>query len=227
MARPRQFDERAVLTAVRDEFASKGYTATSLDDLTRATGLGKGSIYAAFGDKRGLFLAALELYANSTLEATRAALSADRPAIERLRSLFDRPCPVRGRRSSYRGCFLANSTTELAAIDAEVLTLARGIYRAVEELIIEVVRDAQRNGQLDRGLNASELGRLILAIMQGEEFLEKAGMPMRDLEGIGRAARALLFQDASTSPNGAAIEADFAQKRRRVIRGRRAQDIAR
>src|ERR1700733_14070568 len=55
MARPRMFDEQEVLDAAREAFWTNGYTATSLDDLTAATGLGKGSLYAAFGGKRQLF----------------------------------------------------------------------------------------------------------------------------------------------------------------------------
>ncbi|KJE23819.1 transcriptional regulator, TetR family [Frankia torreyi] len=50
MARPRTFDEDQVVCAARDQFWATGYTATSLDDLTAATGLGRGSLYGAFGD---------------------------------------------------------------------------------------------------------------------------------------------------------------------------------
>ena len=196
MARPRQFNEKKILAAVRDEFRKNGYTATSLDDLMRVTGLGKGSIYAAFGDKRRLFLSALKVYADATLTDVRMALSSDRPAIERLRMLFERPdCGPRGD-GTYRGCFLANSTTELASIDKDVTALARGIYHAVEELIVEVVREAQRDGALSREIPAKDLGRLLLAIMQGEEFLQKSGMPLADLKGIGLAVERLLFSAA-------------------------------
>ena len=54
MARPRTFDEADVVEAARDQFWNRGYAATSVDDLTAATGLGKGSLYGAFGDKHSL-----------------------------------------------------------------------------------------------------------------------------------------------------------------------------
>ncbi len=200
MAGRRQFDEEKVLAAVRDEFWKNGYTATSLDDLMRVTGLGKGSIYAAFGDKRRLFLSALKAYADETLTNIRLALSSNRPAIERLRALFLRPgCGPLGEQP-YRGCLLANSTTELAAIDRDVTALARGIYRALEELIVDVVREAQRDGSLSMDVPAKDFARLILAIMQGEEFLQKAGMSGLELKGIGAIAERLLF--AGTSAKG-------------------------
>src|SRR6185312_14173543 len=60
--RPRKFDESDVVAAARDEFWLRGYAATSVDDLTSVTGLGKGSLYGAFGDKHGLFMLALDDY---------------------------------------------------------------------------------------------------------------------------------------------------------------------
>src|SRR5215469_11329987 len=74
MPRPRKFDESDVVAAARDEFWSRGYAATSVDDLSSVTGLGKGSLYGAFGDKHGLFMRALDDYVTSSLDAVRAQL---------------------------------------------------------------------------------------------------------------------------------------------------------
>ena len=80
MARPRQFDEKRVLRAVRDQFWDAGYAASSLEDLMRVSGLGKGSLYAASGDKRQLFLRALRSYTDATHGYLREMLdSAVRP----------------------------------------------------------------------------------------------------------------------------------------------------
>src|SRR5258708_7990563 len=74
MARPSKFDESDVVAAARDEFWSRGYAATSADDLTSVTGLGKGSLYGAFGDKHGLFMRALDDYIGIPLDGVRAQL---------------------------------------------------------------------------------------------------------------------------------------------------------
>src|SRR6267154_952985 len=74
MPRPRMFDETDVVAAARDEFWTRGYAATSVDDLTNVTGLGKGSLYGAFGDKHGLFLRALDDYIGTALNGVRAEL---------------------------------------------------------------------------------------------------------------------------------------------------------
>lgn len=74
MPRPREFDENRVLLAIRDEFWDKGYAATSMDDLLRVSGLGKGSLYGAFGDKRSLFLRVLRDYDDANLLMLRERL---------------------------------------------------------------------------------------------------------------------------------------------------------
>ncbi|MEH3075969.1 MAG: TetR family transcriptional regulator [Quadrisphaera sp.] len=66
MARPRSFDEAVVVDAATRCFTDLGYAATSVDDLVSATGLHRGSLYGAFGSKRGLFLAALARHTSTT-----------------------------------------------------------------------------------------------------------------------------------------------------------------
>src|SRR5262249_19249611 len=84
MARPRKFDEAQVLRAAMDQFWTAGYAGTSLDNLTEITGLGRGSLYGAFGDKRTLFLRALRDYCCRAIDEWRAKLTGPGAAYERL-----------------------------------------------------------------------------------------------------------------------------------------------
>jgi TetR/AcrR family transcriptional regulator, transcriptional repressor for nem operon len=213
VARPRQFDEEKIIAAVRDLFWCQGYAATSLDDLMRVTGLGKGSIYGAFGDKRNLFLAVLRVYADERVVHARERLNSDKPAIERLRDLFrmrekrkrsPAPCP---------GCFLFNSTTELALHDPEVRKISTRIYAAIEQLLIETAERAKKDGDLPKEVDASELGRLLLAVSLGLTFLEKTGIDSRDLLGITGGARRLLLGEKS-SENTAKTSLTGSRRRR-------------
>src|SRR3954465_11087588 len=116
MARPREFDETEVLRAARERFWSTGYAATTVDDVLAATGLGKGSLYGAFGDKHQLFLRVLEGYRVDRVSGVRGALDGcAEPAADRVRAL------VRGaaRSATTRGCMLVNSTAELNERDEE------------------------------------------------------------------------------------------------------------
>ena len=193
MARPRKFDEAQVLDAVRDEFWARGYAATSLDDLMRATGLGKGSL--AFGGKHQLFLKVLDDYAGRQVDLAREALAGDGPAIDRLRAVFDPPQdPAADPGPPGRGCLLANSSTELAACDDEVGACARRTYQAVEDLLVEVVEQAVAEGGLPPATDARALGRLLLAVQQGAEFLGKTGMDPAARRRLGRSAADALLR---------------------------------
>jgi TetR/AcrR family transcriptional repressor of nem operon len=87
MARPREFDEEDVVLAARERFWSTGYAATTLDDVLAATGLGKGSLYGAFGDKHQLFLRVFDDYCAGLVDAVRRSLQGpDAGAYERVRS---------------------------------------------------------------------------------------------------------------------------------------------
>jgi AcrR family transcriptional regulator len=191
MARPRKFDEQQVLEAARDQFWKNGYAATSLDDLTKATGLGKGSLYGAFGDKRQLFLKVLGNYAHDTADGVCGAINNGDRAIDVLRGFFapgppdvaDQETPVQ----VTRGCFLANSSTELAARDPEVVGCARTTYQAVEDCFTNAVARAVAEGDLPEDTNPRELGRLLLAIQQGLQFLLKTEMTPAALREIGQA----------------------------------------
>src|ERR1700730_12140117 len=221
VARPRQFDEEKILAAVRDLFWHQGYAATSLDDLMRVTGLGKGSIYGAFGDKRNLFLAVLRVYADERVVHAREALHSEKPAIERLRDLFRirekrkrtlAPCP---------GCFLFNSTTELALHDRGVREISKRVYEAIEQLLIETAEQAKKDGDLPRELDAPELGRLLLAVTQGLTFLEKTGIDSRDLLSIMEGARHLLLGEKRDEP----ARGSDPKKRSRAVRKQPTQHV--
>jgi TetR/AcrR family transcriptional repressor of nem operon len=196
VGRPRSFDEAEVRRRVRDAFWQRGFEATSIDDLTRATGLGKGSLYAAFGDKRRLFIEELEAYSAARLGARLAALHGEGPAIGRLRALF-RPDaqPPAGLDLSH-GCFLVRSTVELAADDPAVRNLARRTYGAIEEALVAVVAEAVAENDLPASTDARTLGRLLLAVMQGMEFLAKTGMPPKEVAEVGAATIAGLLGGA-------------------------------
>jgi len=75
MARPREFDVDAALERAMQVFWAKGYESTSLDDLCEATGLGRSSLYAAFGDKHGLCLRALDRYEEGSAARINDALT--------------------------------------------------------------------------------------------------------------------------------------------------------
>ncbi|MBC8070505.1 MAG: TetR/AcrR family transcriptional regulator [Deltaproteobacteria bacterium] len=186
MGRPRTFDKQEVLRIARDEFWEKGFEATTLDDLMRATGLGKGSLYAAFGDKRQLFLEILEAYSRWRLEGVRRALTGEGRAIERLRAFFSVGDGDTSKGLHARGCLLVNSTTELGDREPAVRKLSRLTYGAVEDMLVDAVSRAMAEKDLPASTDARSFGRLLLAVAQGMEFLGKTGMKASEVAIVGR-----------------------------------------
>lgn len=187
MARPRQFDEEAVLRAVRDQFWDAGYAATSLQDLMRVTGLGKGSLYAAFGDKHGLYLTVLRRYADDGDRAVRDAMSATPQAIDALRAYLTVPIGDPDGVAAARGCMLANGTCELATADPDVRDTARRTYESITAALAACVQRARDEGDLAPGDSPTEAARALLAAQQGLVYMGRSGMDVGTLEATARA----------------------------------------
>jgi TetR/AcrR family transcriptional regulator, transcriptional repressor for nem operon len=193
MARPRGFDETQVLQAARDEFWLCGYAATSIDDVVAATGLGKGSLYGAFGDKHALFLRVFEHYCIDAVSAVRGALEGpDSGAYSRLRTHVLDVARSTGNDSNRRGCLLAKGTAELAASDPVVASRAKQTFDAIEDALVGCIEGAQRAGDIDASADSRQLAGLILAVLRGIEALGKAGKSKSALRGIADAAIALI-----------------------------------
>jgi len=86
VGRPREFDEQRVLEAAMDAFWKRGYEATSLAELCKVTGLNKGSLYQAFGDKHSLFMRALAHYEDREYRAVLAVAAESDSPLENIRA---------------------------------------------------------------------------------------------------------------------------------------------
>jgi TetR/AcrR family transcriptional repressor of nem operon len=193
MARPRSFDEAEVLRAARDQFWSTGYAATRVDDIAAATGLGKGSIYGAFGDKRQLFLRTFDDYCAGLIAAVRQALEGpDAGAHERLRAHVLAVADATASDVRLCGCLLAKGTAELAAQDPAVAATARHTFAAIEELLSSCIAGAQRAGDITQDVDSARLAGLLLAVLRGIEALGKGGSSPDKLRAIGDTALAIL-----------------------------------
>ena len=191
MARPRQFDEDAVLRAVCDQFWNAGYAATSMQDLMRVSGLGKGSLYAAFGDKHELFLKALRRYVESLDRGLRRSFDSAPRAVDALRSFLMGTVGDPDGVSARRGCLLANSTTELASADPVVAAEVREAYEGTTAIVAECVARAQADGDLPASADPVATARALLAAQQGLTFMGRSGM---DVETLAATARSLAAQ---------------------------------
>lgn len=176
MARPREFDIEEVLTTALDVFWAHGYDATSMSDLMEATGLAKGSLYKGYGDKKSLFVRALDSYllrANAGLSEAAASSESGREALEKI---FSGVIGMSTRVGLRRGCFSVNSTIELAPHDADVRNRLRRNTRQKETTIAAAVRRGIVDGSLRRDLDPEVTASYVTTVMNGLQVRSKLGL---------------------------------------------------
>ena len=173
MARPRQFAVDEVLDQAMAAFWVKGYEATTLDDIEIATGLGRGSLYGAFGCKRTLFLLAVERYLKTAIDRSIAVLD---PAVGKaaITTFFRRAIDEALADRQRRGCMLTNCAVELAAHDREVAVSVGHHLDRLERVFARVIESAQARGEIKGGQSPERLARLLVATVQGLQVLARA-----------------------------------------------------
>lgn len=201
MARPRSFDHDHVLHAAERQFRTSGYHATSVDDISAATGLGRGSLYAAFDDKHGVLLQAMvDYHARLAQFAPKALAGPDEDALERLhryllRAVHGVPLagdvpPVPDRAAAT--CFAAKMAMEFGASDPEVKRIASDCFSVIVTAVAECVRAAQRNGDVDPDADPEELAYLLVTIVRGTDVVGAYGHSPARLTSIAESAFGLL-----------------------------------
>ena len=188
MARTKEFEPERALERATDLFWERGYEATSLRDLLDAMGIGQGSFYGTFGDKRALFLAALDRYQEAA-EASAVATLEDGSPKEAIRAVFGGMVEVlASQEEPRRGCFLANSAVELAPHDAAVGARISRYVRLLEDAFERTVRHGQAMGEIDPRRNPRTLARSLVSSSLGLRVLAKMGADRSTLEDAADAA---------------------------------------
>ncbi|MBT7942506.1 MAG: TetR/AcrR family transcriptional regulator [Alphaproteobacteria bacterium] len=188
MARTKEFDTDNVVSKAIDVFWSKGFEATSIQDLVDAMGINRGSIYATFGDKAGLFDVALQRYqmdAPSQRLLEKAESGDPRAEIELFFSML---LKRDSDRSIQRGCLITNSIAELSARDEKLATRFRAGVRHVEDAFYTLIKRGQETGDIAPWRDARPLARSLLATAQGMIVLSKVDPGQETLADIATTA---------------------------------------
>lgn len=191
MARPREFDEDAVLDATIQCFWKFGYEGTSVKDLTEKTGLTAASLYNAYGDKRGLFRAALERYTSESI-GNRMRRCEGLPPLQAITTFFDDILRRSLNDRQHKGCMLVNSALEVAPHDAEFQKIIAGVLARVESFFLESIAAGQADGTITQSLPADVLARHLLGVLMGVRVLARVRPEKALLEGVIAPALALL-----------------------------------
>ncbi len=188
MGRPREFDIDRALEDAMYVFWSHGYHATSLTDLTEAMHLKRGSLYAAFGDKHQLFLAAFDRYTDSLVEQTMAAVlegpGVEIDALDALRTYLYEFAQRAVGDSGRRGCFIANTTSEMLPHDPVVHARITATFQRIEQLFTNAIRYAQQQGSIRAECDAPTTARYLLCMVEGLRVVGKTGLSETEVHAL-------------------------------------------
>lgn len=192
MGRPRLFDLDAAVTDALDVFWERGYGAATPAELSEAIGVGKGSFYNAFGSKHALFERALRLYGDERVAGLTRWFGGTGSLGQRIKGYFERFAAPENEKAVRRGCFATNTAAELGRHDPAAMTIVRGTFERMENVLEAALADGQKTGELDGALDPKAIASLLLAAVIGVTVLTKVDSSTARTKRIARALAAWL-----------------------------------
>jgi TetR/AcrR family transcriptional repressor of nem operon len=180
----KQFDVNAVLDKAMQTFWSRGYEATSMQDLVDRTGINRGSLYATYRDKHALFLAALRMYAETIHHKRLADLASRYGPRETIRHVFLAFASQASVKGGNRGCFLTNTALELAAHDREAGQIVAEAQKKTESFLARMIRKGKAEGEIAQHVKPEETARALLGSLIGLSVLARSRPERALLETI-------------------------------------------
>ncbi|HKX08737.1 MAG TPA: TetR/AcrR family transcriptional regulator [Stellaceae bacterium] len=183
--RPRAYDPDQALAQATAAFWDAGYSATSLDDLSAATGMNRPSLYGAFGDKRALYLKSIEGYRTMAQAAMQKSLRYEGSLREALGELYDRAISLylSGEHGA-RGCLLTSTAATEAVMDPDIRRAARAALEEIDAAFEARIRYGRDHRDLPRSADPAMLGKLASAILHTLSIRARTGAPRALLEAI-------------------------------------------
>lgn len=173
MSRPRSFNTDAVLLAAEQQFRTTGYAGTNVETISEVTGLGRGSLYAAFGDKHDLFVRTVEGFCTRNESAFAKMLAGpDDGALDRLRAFLAAAART-GSDDGSRTCMATKVSVELEHRDKVVSQRIARSFETIRGSIAGCVAAAQRHGDLDPQADPGQVADLIFTIQRGLDVLSR------------------------------------------------------
>jgi TetR/AcrR family transcriptional repressor of nem operon len=183
MPRTREFDTNAAVDRAVETFWKNGYDGTGMQDLCTAMDLHSGSVYAAFGDKRGLFLAAMDRYIDTVSREAIERIGGAASGMAGIHAYFDYliDAIVGGKRRW--GCLVTNAVTELAQRDPEIAAKIAVHFGRVDAAFRSALARARTEGDLAKDVGP-EKSAYLLCVLQGLNVLAKTQPPRKVLREI-------------------------------------------
>ena len=187
MARPREFDRELALQCATRVFWAKGFASTSTDDLIEAMEIGRQSLYNAFGDKRALYLEALDSYQRATTAGHLKRLNEPASSIAGIRALL---LGLIAEDDELRamGCMGVGAVSEFGTADPTLVELRAKVGPLVFARLVERLREGQARGEVDPAMDVKEAARFLQMTMTGLQLAARGGASADALRTLARFA---------------------------------------
>ena len=191
--RPRAYDPKTALARAADTFWKAGYAGTSLDDLAAATGMNRPSLYAAFGDKRELYLKTLRHYRDEYRALARRTLADDPPLGVFLKRFYDAALDIYlAGEGGARGCYSIGTAATEATVDPKVRAFLADSTRNTDAFLKSRIDKARERGEIAQDADTTALAYLATATMHTIAIRSRAGLAREELDAIVDAAIAVI-----------------------------------
>lgn len=191
--RPREFDMNEALDKALRVFSERGYHATSIGNLTEAMQLASGSVYKAFKDKRGIFLAAFDRYRAVRSGKLRIAVDAGKTGYDRIHEALTFYADASHGLQGKQGCLVVSCATELATFDPDVAAKVAAAMATNETLLLEFIEQGQKDGSVPAHVDGKATARMMLCLVQGMRVVGKTGRTREEMvAAVGVAMKTLI-----------------------------------
>jgi TetR/AcrR family transcriptional regulator, copper-responsive repressor len=183
--RPRAYQPEIALAKALDLFRKGGFAATSLDDLSAATGMNRPSLYGAFGDKRELYIKSYRRYREDARAAMIDIFKDDLPIRQRLQRIYAVALDIYlSGEAGPRGCFTVMTAASEAVADPDIRAMVLEGFAELDKAFAACFRIAKEKGELSEGADPAVLAQLASATIHTIAIRARARVPRKELEAI-------------------------------------------
>lgn len=186
------FNEEEALQKATNLFWLKGYNGTSMDELTKITGLSRSSIYNSFGTKHSLFIQCLNYYKQNQYNNISQCLhKADSP-LKKIQLLFRIEIDDLIKDKDNKGCLIVNTTAELANLENKIASFVRRNMEDFENLFQQLIKEGQLTGEINKTLSPLATARHLYNCLVGLKIIAQTCNDKKTLEDIAKVSLSIL-----------------------------------
>lgn len=184
MTRTREFDVNETLDRAMHLFWEKGYVETSVRDLVEYTGVAHAGLYSVFGDKEGLFKAAVRKYCNEVVNQMFGILEHSNAGRAEIESIFEAILLMNKDGRLRNGCMLVNTAIEFSGTDEELKNIVLGNFKKLEQALSRALTHAVATGEVRNDLAVKRIAASMATTIHGLAVLSRAGISIATIEEV-------------------------------------------